>query len=320
MKKILRIAGFILLGLLVFVALFVAIVLVKGGNPTYAVNIPDRYSDYQVRSDSSIIALGGKLAALTCANCHLGEDGRLSGAQMVDVPKEFGWIHSANITQHPTSGIGEWTDSELIYLLRTSVKRDGAFTPPYMPAFPRMADSDIEAIVAWLRSDDPLVQPSEVIAPDPKPSFLVKFLNVVAFAPFTFPEQEITVPDSSDEVSLGRYIANDIVGCYSCHSDDFQTVNEVTPELSVDFYAGGNPLLNKAGEVIASSNITMDVTGIGHYTRGDFINAVRWGKRPDGTLMQYPMLPMTILSDREVGAIYEYLKTVPKISKVIESD
>ena len=34
------------------------------------------------------------------------------------------------------SGIGKWTDSELAYLLRTGITRDGRYTPPWMLKFP----------------------------------------------------------------------------------------------------------------------------------------------------------------------------------------
>jgi hypothetical protein len=41
------------------------------------------------------------------------------------------------------------------------------------------------------------------------------------------------------------------------------------------------------------------------------------GVRPDGSILKYPMGPKLALSEREVGAIYEYLKTVPKIKNDI---
>jgi hypothetical protein len=250
---------------------------------------------------------------MTCVQCHRGKEGKLTGNILADAPKEFGFIHSANITQHPERGIGSWTDGELLYLLRTSVKRDGSYAPPYMPAFPRASDEDLYSIIAWLRSDDPLVQASDAIAPDPRPSFLSKALSNFVFKPFPLPSAKIPQPDTTNTVAWGKYLADDIYACYGCHSADFKSNDEVVPSKSVGFYGGGNPLLNLDGEVIPSSNITMHATGIAHYTKDQFIQTVRWGKKPDGTAVRYPMVPHTALTDHEVGAIYEYLKTVPPI-------
>lgn len=69
------------------------------------------------------VAQGQKLATLLCVGCHADPDThRLTGKAMSDLPSEFGAIYSKNITQHPTQGIGGWTDGEL----RTSSGR-GSF-------------------------------------------------------------------------------------------------------------------------------------------------------------------------------------------------
>jgi muramoyltetrapeptide carboxypeptidase LdcA involved in peptidoglycan recycling len=53
-------------------------------------------------------------------------------------------------------------DGELEYLVRTGVKANGQYVPPWMPKQPRMADEDLHSIVAFLRSDDPMVAATEV--------------------------------------------------------------------------------------------------------------------------------------------------------------
>lgn len=66
-----------------------------------------------------------------------------------------GKIYSQNITQDSTYGIGNWTDAELLYLLRTGIKKDGQYIPPYMAKLTVTSDQDINAIISFLRSDDP---------------------------------------------------------------------------------------------------------------------------------------------------------------------
>ena len=146
---------------------------------------------------------------------------------MFDAPKEFGAIYSQNITQDKTYGIGTWTDGELLYLLRTGIKRDGRYAPPWMAKLPNMADEDINSVIAFLHSDDPMVAAS--LTPDTPcaPSFLAKFLATVAFKPLPFPGHRIEMPDTNNAVELGKYLVFNLE-CYSCHSADYQ--NQRLPE------------------------------------------------------------------------------------------
>ena len=73
------------------------------------------------------------------------------------------------------------TDSELIYLLRTGIKKDGKYAPPYMAKLPNMADEDIDAIISFLRSDDPMMKADATPDQPCEPSFLTKLLCRVAF-------------------------------------------------------------------------------------------------------------------------------------------
>lgn len=71
-----------------------------------------------------------------------------------------GMVKGANITSHPTLGIGAWTDEEIKRALTEGVSRDGrplAVTmAQYKIYFRRLTDEDLNAIVAWLRSLPPL--------------------------------------------------------------------------------------------------------------------------------------------------------------------
>ena len=148
-----------------------------------------------------------------------------------------------------------------------------------------------------------------------KPSFLAKFLTRVAFKPLPWPEQPIPDPDTSDLVAFGKYLTTAKFDCFSCHSADFQTVDIMNPEQSEGYFGGGNPLLDLEGNTVLSSNLTMDrETGLGEWSEEEFIKCVKTGIRPHGKpAFQYPMMPHTQLYDREVSAIWAYLKTVPVI-------
>lgn len=308
MKKALKITGILLgtiLGLILLGALFISF----RGIPTYE---PEPLK-LTVESSPERVQNGLKLASMLCMTCHRGDDGKLSGQKILDTPPKFGISYAPNITQHPVHGIGDWADGEIVYFLRTGIKPDGSFAP-FMPRMALMADEDLYSIVAFLKSDHPAVQPSEVIQPPCDFTFLTKFLTNAFIKPLPMPKQEISRPDTADQLAVGKYIVNARMGCYSCHSSDFATLNELEPEKSEGYLAGGNPLLNEKGETVISPNLTMDPeTGLGNWTEEQFIDAVKWSKRPEGGNYEYPMIPYNGLTDKEVKAIWAYLKTVPVV-------
>lgn len=286
------------------------------GMPTFRHRAPSR----SVEVTAERVERGRKLVSLTCVGCHLNQEtGKLTGKHMADLPPAFGAIYSKNITRSKTHGIGGWSDGDLAYLLRTGVRPDGTYVPPYMIKLPHASDEDLDAILAFLRSDDPLVAASDVAPPgESAPSFLVKALSHTVMRPLPFPEQVVKAPAKTDPVAYGRYLTYSL-DCFSCHSADFKSVNLLDPPKSVGFMAGGNRLQALDGSTILSANITPDdETGIGRMTLADFTRTVKHGVRPDGYALQYPMLPAATLDDGELAAIYAYLRTVPKVHHAVE--
>jgi len=71
----------------------------------------------------------------------------------------WGSVITANITSHPNSGLGGWTDAEIRRALTHGVSRDGrTFKPPMarQAYFSRMTDADLDALVGWVRAIPPI--------------------------------------------------------------------------------------------------------------------------------------------------------------------
>src|SRR5688572_6011323 len=226
MKKVLRVVLYLLVFIVLAIIGFVSFIQIRG-IPKYEV---DKIDYPQVQSDSDMVANGMKIAAVQCIVCHRGSDGKLSGRLLNEIPPDFGEIHSANITQSKEQGIGKWTDEQIAFLLRTGVKPDGQYLPVYMPKFPHLSEYDLKSVIAFLHSDKPYVQPSEIPKVASKPSFLTKFLCLVAFKKIPYPTASIAHPDSSDPVAFGHYLVTGRYDCYPCHSADFKTLNMEFPE------------------------------------------------------------------------------------------
>jgi mono/diheme cytochrome c family protein len=277
--------------------------------------------DFPVDVTPERVARGKRSVEMLCAACHMNSGtGALTGKRMPDLPAQFGESWSRNITAHPVKGIGSWTNGELVYLLRTGIARDGRYLPPWMVKMPIASDEDLRDIIAFLRSDDPLVQARDVDNHESRPSFLTKLLCRIAFKPFPYPAQPIVAPPPTDKVAYGRYLTTSRLLCFHCHSADFKTNNDLQPEKSAGYLGGGNAMPDLSAKMVYTANLTPDPeTGLGRWTEEQFHRALTDGIRPDNRPLRYPMVPYRPLADEEVSAIFAYLRSVPAIRNQVKS-
>lgn len=103
---------------------------------------------------------------LGCGDCHTAgamagkpDTARLLGGSDVgwEVPG-MGVFVGSNLTPDKETGLGSWTDAQIITALRTGVRPDGRQLAPVMPymGYSKMTDADATAIVAYLRSLKPV--------------------------------------------------------------------------------------------------------------------------------------------------------------------
>jgi mono/diheme cytochrome c family protein len=307
----------------VAIALAIVVVVIGGALGYVAVSPIPRYPTAKVEFPVDVtperVARGRRSVEMLCAACHMDSaTGGLTGRRMPDLPAQFGEAYSLNITAHPTKGIGGWTNGEIVYLLRTGIARDGRYTPPWMVKLPNASDEDLRDIVAFLRSDDPLVQARDVDDRPSRPSLLTKVLCRIAFKPFPYPAHAIPDPAPDDAVGTGRYLVNARLLCYGCHSADFKRNDDLHPENSQGYLGGGLAMPDLGGKIVTTANLTPDAaTGIGRWTSADFRRALREGIRPDNRPLRYPMVPYRALSDAETDAIFAYLRSVPAIANPV---
>jgi len=110
---------------------------------------------------------------------------------------------------------------------------------------------------------------------------------------------------SEQQQILGAYLAR-AGNCMGCH-----TTKGGTP------FAGGRRMYTSFG-IFITPNITPDKeTGIGHWSKDDFWQALHWGKSRDGRLL-YPAFPYTEytkVTRQDVDAIFAYLKSLSPFSQ-----
>jgi mono/diheme cytochrome c family protein len=131
--------------------------------------------------------------------------------------------------------------------------------------------------------------------------------------PSTAPPKNIRVAMTPERIARGQYIYA-LADCDGCHSE-----RDVTKQYwpVVDSGRGRGNFLGKSGPITLSiPNITPDrETGIGRWTDGEKIRAIREGIHKDGSTL-FPMMPYSEyrhMSDRDVESLVAYLNSLTPI-------
>ena len=131
------------------------------------------------------------------------------------------------------------------------------------------------------------------------------------------PPRDMKVAMTPERIERGRYLFQNVADCDGCHSQrDFTRIDgPVVP-------AGrgrGNPLsqfLTGLPGTVVAPNITPDPeTGIGAWTDGEKIRAIRDGVDKSGRAL-FPMMPYGVfheMSDEDVESVVAYMNTLAPI-------
>jgi len=258
---------------------------------------------------SALVKRGAELVngIVACGNCHTqrGPTGQplmdlgLSGGMVFD-EQPFRAVAS-NITPDRETGIGNWTDAQIIRSIREGVRPDGSIIGPPMPIgfYRGMSDADVKAIVAWLRAQPAVKHPvtkSEYRMPLP-PTY---------GPPITAP---ISAPPQSDTLAYGAYLAGPLGHCLDCHTPWVQG----RPDMS-RLGAGGNPFSGPWGVAI-SANLTPHASGLKDWKDGEIGRAIREGIRKDGSPLRPPMAYSWYknITASDMTALIAYLRSLPAL-------
>ena len=263
----------------------------------------------QVKHTPAEIARGAYVAAIAgCTTCHtpMLPDGKLhdrsrelAGTELAvpGGPK----IAVPNITPDSKTGIGNWTDAQIIAAIRQGVRPDGTRLAPIMPYpfYNRMTDNDAADLVAFIRSEPPIVHR---VVRQPIPG-----MKPVDVAP-----PHGLVDRQNDPHAHGEYLAS-LMHCGACHTP-------TQGPFAHEVFAGGT----RFGDVVAP-NITSDrETGIGTWSEQDIADAVRAMRDPQGHPLAPPMADYgeawSQLTDADAHALAVYVHGVPPIHHDVSAE
>jgi len=263
-----------------------------------------------------------------CGACHTSRDGStlkdfvangeradrfLAGGMFIKV-EGFGEMWLPNITPDVETGIGGWSDDELMRAIRDGVDRKGRLMFPMMPftSYHYMSDDDVKSVIAYLRT----VPPVKLDKPRQENDFgfFMNFLLARGVA-HHMPTTKVPQPDKTDKVKYGEYVMH-LGHCWECHSTDGKGVIENGQENFMAGFDEADPALEKAVGKVYFRNLTPDPeTGLGKYSADQIKAAIRNGTRLDGKRMAPPMSMMiphySGMSDEDLDALVAFLKALP---------
>lgn len=298
-RKALQAGGWVLGGLVVVGLGLVGFVEWKARQPWDA-----PYPAIAADTRPQALARGRALFEVKCDGCHRADDApRATGKQLTDLPAALGTFHSANLTKDALAGIGARSDGELARALRFGVTHDGRRSVMGWA----LSDEDLAAVLGFLRSDDPRFDADPTVQPLTRPTLLGRAIMTFAMPVPELPAQGLEAPPHEDRVAWGRYLATAVYDCGVCHTPGFGDGKVRGP----DAFRGGFEFVGADGRTVFSRNLTFHETGLGGWTRADFITAVRDGVSPRGEVLRSPMPRFRGASDEELGALFDFLASLP---------
>lgn len=241
---------------------------------------------------------------VACGNCHTpqGPKGPIPGMELAGGLKieEKGFtVYTSNITPDPETGIGKWTDAQIITAIREGKRPNGTIIGPPMPIglYRSMSDNDVRGIVAYLRTVKPVK--------NTPPKSQYKIPLPPSYGP---PVQNVPDVPRSDKVAYGAYLAGPAGHCVECHSPMGPKGH---PDMENQLGAGGFEFFGPWG-VSVSPNITP--AGIGHYSDSELKKVITTGIRPNGSRLKPPMgvAYYANMTDGDLDALIAYLRTLPR--------
>ena len=259
-------------------------------------------------------------AATAGCGCHTEPKGPANaGGKKFSGP--FGTVYAANITPDVQTGIGGWTDEQIITAIRLGRRPNGERLLPVHPftSFHGMTDEDVRALVAFLRTVPPVHRtntPNKIAIP----LFESVFLPIWVWTFATVEKAPPAEPVSG--LPRGEYLVRAIGHCGECHTPR----SALTMAVDTSRLLAGNG--KKTGpEGQAAPNITPDKdTGIGTWTEEQIVTYLATGNRPDGDVagglmgenIQGTLAGYKDMSKSDLQSIAQYLKSIPAIRNKIE--
>ena len=245
---------------------------------------------------------------VACGNCHTPKNADGSPVAGMELAGNFTIqepvfrAYAANITPDSETGIGTWSDDEIIHAIRDGIRPDGSIIGPPMPSlfYRDISDRDVKAIVAYLRTVPAVkneVRKSEYKMPLPS-----------AWGP---PVGEVPEVAKNDAVAYANYVTNTLGHCMECHTPMTESGQLIMERMG----EGGRIFSGIFGLELTtvSSNVTPhELAGIGEWSDVEIGRAITSGVGRNGRELAHAMAfdYYENISDEDIAAIITFLRSL----------
>ena len=249
---------------------------------------------------AELVAEGARLArSRGCADCH-GQD---FGGKVVLDEMPFARVVGTNLTHEPEKSDPAREHERFYRALHHGV--DMQSRPLLMmpsAEFAHLSAHEIEALSAYL-AGLPYVQRSPpASAMGPLGRTLLVAGKLPGFLSAEVIDHSVPAVAAAPPVGTVAYGEHAAQLCTGCHRSDF----------------GGGPMSHGGPGAPPAANLTPHATGLGAWNEGDFVAAMRTGKRPDGSEIDGAFMPWRAVgqaTDQELHSIWLYLQSRPAIAR-----
>ncbi|MDD5361765.1 MAG: c-type cytochrome [Ignavibacteria bacterium] len=320
MKKLFKVLMYSALGVITIVVIFFIYF-----NSTFPKS--NKPAEIKIDATPERLARGEYLVnhVAICVDCHSARDyskfsgpiikgsegkgGEVFNKENIGLP---GSVFASNITP---SGIGGWTDGELIRAITCGVNKKGEALFPLMPymSYNGLTQEDLFSIVAYIRTLKPIENKVPGKSLDFPLNIIVKTIPLENFSM----ENQV---NKSNSIEYGKYLVQ-AAACFDCH-----TPQDKGKPIAEKYFAGGMEFYLPGG-TIRSANITPDVSsGIGTWTKEQFIQKfksfdsdsaknVSVGEKSFNTIM--PWTTYAGMTKEDLGNMYDYLRTLKPVTNIV---
>jgi mono/diheme cytochrome c family protein len=256
--------------------------------------------------------------AAGCASCHAAPeakgDDRLKLGGGLELNTPFGIFRVPNISPDPQTGIGGWSDLDFVNAVMRGVSPGGAH---YYPAFPygsyaKMRVEDVIDLKAFLDK----LPPVSGRAAGHELEFPYNVRRGVGLWKrlYLSPDPVLSLADAGGPARRGQYLVEGPGHCSECH-----TARDFLGGLETGLWLAGARNPEGKGRI---PNITPHDDGIGDWSEGDIVEALKSGLTPEFDQLEGRMAAvqaeLSQLPDEDLQAIAAYLKAVPPLPDAVK--
>jgi mono/diheme cytochrome c family protein len=249
-----------------------------------------------------------------CVSCHSAPGGKaFAGGLKMGTP--LGAIYSTNITPDAETGIGGYSLAEFDRAVRSGVAKDGHRLYPAMPypSYAKLTDADVAALYDFFMKEVPAVHQANLkdeIPPVLDMRWPLAIWNMVFMTNGSYADK----PGHDAAWNRGAYLVQGLGHCGACHTPRGIAWNEKALDESSSEYLSGAVL-----DGWYAADLRGDIrTGLGGWSKEDVVDFLKAGHNRGetafGSMVDVVNNSTPYLSDADLNAIAEYLKSLPAAS------